>query len=141
MRKPTWFVTSRGSEKRSRLKPARENRERREPVHRPADGVAAGVPGEERRVKAYLAEPGFEPGLAPDEVVAMRADDEIDALGHELREELSRLEPRDAGPLGGVAQPVGEEPTSAQRRHADLDAEDLLAEGVDPIVCAHSHDI
>ena len=69
-------------------------------------------------MKAYLAEPGLSRVLRPTKSW-------LCALGHELREELSRLEPRDAGPLGGVAQPVGEEPTSAQRRHADLD--DVMA--------------
>ena len=78
-------------------------------MDRPADGVAAAVARQERRVIADRAEPRLEPGLAPDEVVAVRANDQIDAVGQELGAQLARLEPGDAGLLGGVAQPVGEE--------------------------------
>ena len=99
-------------------------------VDRPADGVAAAVAGQERRVIADRAEPRLEPGLAPDEVVAVRANDQIDAPGQELGAQLAGLEPGDAGLLGGVAQPVGEEPIGAPRRRADLD--DLVAGLADP---------
>ena len=92
---------SRPASRRCRLRPGAH-------VERPADGVAAAVARQERRVVADRAEPGFQPGLAPDEVVAVRADDQIDARGHQLGAQFPGLEPGDAGPLGGVAQPIGE---------------------------------